>query len=113
MFFEADLIGMIEGLRRAELRRWIAQGWVVPERSDGALLFREIDVARVRLIVDMRREMRVSEENLPMVLSLLDQVYSLRCELRGLAGAIEAQPDKVRESIARHIHRRRGGEPGG
>lgn len=113
MFREAELIAMIDGLRRAELRRWVAAGWVVPERHDGAWRFREIDVARVRMIVDMRRAMRLSEADLPMVLSLVDQVYSLRRELRDLAGAVEAQPEKVRHAIARHVRDRRGGGPGG
>jgi chaperone modulatory protein CbpM len=107
MLREAELVGMIAGLKRAELRRWIARGWVAPERQDGAWRFREIDVARVRLIVDLRRELQVSENNLPMFLSLVDQVYSLRRELRHLADAVEAQPDRVRAAIVRHVRERR------
>jgi chaperone modulatory protein CbpM len=113
MLRESDLVDMIGGLRRAELRRWVAWGWVVPERHDSSYLFRDIDIARVRLIVDIRREMAISEENVPMVLSLLDQIYSLRRELRGLAGAIEAQPESVRQSIVRHLRQWREAEPGG
>jgi chaperone modulatory protein CbpM len=109
MLREAELIGMIEGLRRSELRRWLMQGWVIAERRDGILHFRAIDIARVQLIVDMRRTMQVSEENLPMVLSLVDQVYSLRRELRDLAGAVAEQPAAVRKAITGHVHKRRSG----
>jgi hypothetical protein len=42
-------------------------------------------------------------------LSLVDQVYSLRRELRGLAGAVAAQPEPVRAAIARHVRETRGG----
>lgn len=112
MLRESDLVTLIDGLRRVELRRWVAQGWVLPERRDGDFVFREVDVARVRLIVDIRREMRISEENVPVVLSLLDQVYSLRRELRELAGAIEAQPESVRQSIVRHLRQRRDANSG-
>ena len=83
-------------------RVW-AVGWVLPVRREGDYLFREIDVARVRLIVEFRREMRIAEENLPMVLSLLDQVYSLRRELRDLAGAVGAQSEDVRQAIVRQL----------
>jgi len=109
MLRERDLIRLIDGLRRAELRRWVAEGWVRPERREGDYVFREIDVARVRLIVEFRREMRIPEENLPMVLSLLDQVYSLRRELRDLAGAVGAQPEDVRQAIVRQLRDAREG----
>jgi hypothetical protein len=33
--------------------------------------------------------------------------------LRGLAGAIEAQPESVRQSIVRHLRQWREAEPGG
>jgi chaperone modulatory protein CbpM len=113
MLREAELVAMIEGLRRAELRRWVVQGWVLAERRDGILHFRAIDVARVQLIVDMRRTMQVSEENLPMVLSLVDQVYSLRRELRDLAGAVAAQPDPIRRAIAGHVFGKRNSNGSG
>lgn len=109
MLREAELVGMIAGLKRAELRRWIERGWVAPERRDGDWRFREIDVARVRLIVDLRRDLQITEDNVSMVLSLVDQVYSLRRELRSLADAVEAQPDRVRTAIVRHVRERRGG----
>ncbi len=100
---EADLLKQVSGVRRAELRRWIDHGWVVPERRDGDHWFREIDVARVQLVVQIRRDMAVTEDSVPTVLSLVDQVYGLRHELRRLARAVEAQPDNVRKSIAERL----------
>lgn len=38
---------------------------------------------------------------MPIVLSLMDQVYGLRQELRRLAQAVEAQPDAVKQAILR------------
>lgn len=103
---EPDVVRVVSGLKRAELRRWVAEGWVVPERDDGEPRFREIDVARLQMIVQIRRDMRIAEEGMPLVLSLVDQMYGLRNELRRLAEAIEAQPEPVRRSITEH--RRRG-----
>jgi hypothetical protein len=35
----------------------------------------------------------------PLVLSLLDQVYALRRQLNALTGAVQRQPDDVRRRI--------------
>jgi len=76
-------------LREDDLLRWIRAGHVRAERQDGDLLFQDIDVERVRLILELRDIMEVDEEALPVVLSLLDQLYALRRRLREL-GALES-----------------------
>ncbi|MDH3739315.1 MAG: chaperone modulator CbpM [Alphaproteobacteria bacterium] len=103
---ESEVVRMIGGLRRAELRRWVAAGWIAPQRQEGEFWFRQIDVARLHMIVQIRRDMRIAEDSMPLVLSLVDQVYGLRNELRQLAEAVEAQPETVRRAITEH--RRRG-----
>jgi len=67
-----------------DLQVWIAQGHVRPERVAGELVFAEIDVERVRLILELRNDMAVNEEALPVILGLLDQLYELRRRLRAL-----------------------------
>ena len=76
-------------LRLEDLKGWIAEGHVRPEREAGVLVFTEIDVERVRLILELREGMAVNEEALPVVLSLLDQLYGLRRRLR----AMGVEPD--------------------
>ena len=93
------VIALVGGLEEAELRRWIAERWVRPETASGAYVFREVDVARVRLIVELRQELAIGEEALPVVLQLLDQVYGLRRRLRALSQAIDAQPPEIREAL--------------
>lgn len=100
---EPEVLKTVAGIRRVELRRWIERGWVMPERRDGEYWFREIDVARVQLVVQIRKDMAVAEDGVPTVLSLLDQVYGLRNELRRVGQAIEAQPNTVRKAIAEHV----------
>jgi len=100
---ESELLQIISGVRRVELQRWVAQGWVVPERRDGELWFREIDVARVQLVVEMRRDLAIAEDGIPTVLSLVDLVYGLRNQLRRVGEAIGAQPDTVQKAIAEHL----------
>ena len=67
-----------------DLQRWIAEGHVRGEAAEGTLCFREIDVERVRLILELRDELAVNDDALPVVLSLLDQLYALRRRLREL-----------------------------
>lgn len=93
------VVTLMPGLAAAELQDWIARGWVLPEGEAPDWAFAEIDVARVRLIRDLRHTMGVEEETLPLVLSLLDQVYDLRRRLRALLDAAEAQPGPVREAL--------------
>ena len=104
---ESDVVRTVGGLKRAELRRWVAAGWVIPQRQDGETRFRQIDVARLTMIVQIRRDMRIAEDSMPLVLSLVDQVYGLRNELRHLAEAIEAQPEPVRRAITAHRRNRK------
>jgi len=86
-------------LGREELVAWVERGWVLPEQQDTGWVFQDIDVARVRLIHDLRRQMEVGEDTMPLVLSLLDQVYELRGQLRAVLRAVEAQPEEVRAAI--------------
>ena len=88
-------------LTTVELTYWVEQGWVIPDAQDTALEFREIDVARVRLIHDLRRDMEIGEDAMPLVLSLLDQVYELRSQLKRVVHALETQPEDVRLTILR------------
>lgn len=79
------VVTQISGLRRRDLDRWIVNSWVRPDETPDGLLFRDIDVARVRLIQTLCDDMDVDEAALPVVLSLLDQLYDLRRRLRALA----------------------------
>ncbi|SRR5579883_396528 len=98
MNFEA-VIRTVGSLDAAELRRWIAEHWVRPEAAAEGYLFHEVDVARIRLIIELRRDLAIDDEALPVVLHLLDQVYALRRRLRAAYEAIDAQPAEIRQAL--------------
>lgn len=83
----------------AELRMWVREGWITPQVQDSKPFFDEIDVARIRLVCQLKDELDVSEEAVPVILSLMDQLYGLRRELKSLAHAIGEQPEDVRQRI--------------
>ena len=43
--------------------------------------------------------MEVGEDAMPLVLSLLDQLYELRGQLKAVLLAVEAQPNEVQQAI--------------
>ena len=86
-------------LRPHEIELWVERGWVRPAASDAGWVFEDIDLARVQLIHDLRVGMDVTEDTIPLVLSLLDQVYELRGRLQAVLRAVEAQPEPVRQAI--------------
>jgi len=96
--FEA-VLREVKGLDAAELERWIAIRWVRPERRGEAYLFHEIDVARLHLIVELRHELMIDDEAMPVVLNLLDQIYALRHRLNTVAQVIESLPPDIKDTL--------------
>ena len=95
----AAVLEQVGGLAEAELVAWIERRWVRAEPAAGGYAFEEVDIARIRLIHEIRRECAVDDEALDVVLSLLDQVYRLRRQLKALSGAVASQPEAVRARI--------------
>jgi chaperone modulatory protein CbpM len=96
---EQDLIREVGQLSVQRLHKWVRLGWVRPERHEGAAVYHEVDVARVRLLYELEHEAEFDDDTLPLILSLLDQIHGLRAELRNLAKAVDEQPPHIRERI--------------
>ena len=97
---EQEILVAFDDLRQETLHVWIARGWIAPLRDGGGYRYREIDVARIRLIEEFRSDLDIGEDAMDVILPLLDQVHGLRRELRRLADAVSAQPEEVRRRIA-------------
>lgn len=107
------IVALFPDLDRSELTLWVVRRWVEPEIEPGADVgdeaswrFDDIDVARVRMIYDLRRDLGLTTDALPLVLSLLDQVYELRCAIHRVADVLEEQPGEVRSAIRGALRRR-------
>jgi chaperone modulatory protein CbpM len=99
---EREVVERLGTLTLTELRLWVSEGWVTPEEDR----FAEIDVARIRLVCQLRQDMNLNEDAVPVVLSLLDQLHGLRSELRTLTQALEEQPEEVRRRVASAYRKR-------
>jgi chaperone modulatory protein CbpM len=110
MIDERALCARFARLELATLRRWVEEGWVRPRRQSDLLVFDEADVARVALLCDLAFDIEIEERSLPVVLSLLDQVYDLRRQMGALAQAISALPTDARGMVRARL--RQAGPPG-
>lgn len=98
------LIAQLSGLTRQDIEEWISNDWVRPDGRAGDYAFRQIDVARVRLIHQLRADMQVNDEALPIVLSLLDQLYDQRRRMRELSEALSRiTSTKIRQTLVKHL----------
>ena len=99
------VLALLGDMPEAELVSWVERGWVQPDSTEAGWEFHEIDVARVRLLHDLRRDMDVGEDALPLVLSLLDQVYELRGTLRALLGELQSRSPELFTSVVASVVR--------
>jgi chaperone modulatory protein CbpM len=104
-----ELLIRFRGLERRELSRWVENRWVLPDQQASGWVFHEVDVARVELILDIRRDFAIDDEAMGLVLGLLDQVYGLRRQMRRLCDAVSAQPPEMQEAIRRALPKSRVG----
>ena len=94
---------------REELVLWVERRWVLPLRQEGDLVFSDADIARVQMIIDLRRDMGIDDEAMPVVLDLLDKLYGVRRQMRELLSAVGELPEAQRDMLMRRISGLGGG----
>lgn len=70
------------GLEVETLEFWIEQQWLIPD----GVKFSDCDVARARLIQELRSDFGVNDEGIDVILHLIDQLHGLRQALAHLHG---------------------------
>ncbi len=96
----AEVVAELGLAGEAEVLRWVEADCVRPDPSpDGGRRFRRVDVARLRLIGELDRDLALDPDAIPVVLGLLDQVYDLRRRARALARAVADEPEEVRRRV--------------
>ncbi len=88
---------------REDLVLWVERRWVLPVEQDGDFVFSDADIARVQMIIELRRDMGIDDEAMPVVLDLLDKLYGVRRQMRDLLSAVGELPDAQREMLMRRV----------
>lgn len=96
---ETQVVAEIEEITLRRLRLWVRNGWILPDQGPEEPVYDELDVARVRLVCELKDKMNLNDDALPVALSLLDQLYGMRRDFKALASAVEEQPPEVREEV--------------
>jgi chaperone modulatory protein CbpM len=66
------------GLQMQTLEFWLDQRWLIPVQTSAEMTFSEMDVARARLIHDLKNDFGVNDEGVDVILHLVDQLHGLR-----------------------------------
>ncbi len=106
MIREAELIARV-GVSWQEIRACIDAGWLLPAvEHDGERLYLDVDVARARLIHELRDDLALGEEAVPVVLSLIDQLHAVRYRLNAVLEVLLAEPDEARAHLLESLLKR-------
>ena len=106
MLTEKDLLARVETLTVTRLRVWVKQGWIKPADA-AAQNYSEADLARATLICNLEDELGFSEEDVPVLLNLIDQIHGLRAELKEALAALEALPEDARKRVRMRVTKRK------
>lgn len=98
-----ETLQAVPDLSKDQLDRYIVAGVVQPVQSQDGPLFREIDIARLSLLVELADGYHLDDESLGLVMSLLDQLNGLRGEMRAIIDALAQEPPETRERLGHSI----------
>jgi len=90
------------------LQIWIEEEWLIPIQTEAEFSFSELDVARAKLIRELKADLGVNDPGVGVILNLLDQMHGLRRALADVlrshharsanspgAPAVEQEPDNT------------------
>ncbi|SMF60783.1 chaperone modulatory protein CbpM [Tistlia consotensis] len=90
-------------IQQTEVEGFIQQSWVIPLHEEGGYFFDEADKARIELICELRRDMAINDEAVPVILNLLDQLYGLRRTLGEIREAVRELPPDWRAAFEKRL----------
>jgi chaperone modulatory protein CbpM len=93
------------GVTSVHVERWVARGLLQPREAGESWSFEQVDVARARLLAELSDDIGFDDDTVETVVSLVDQVHTLRGQLGLLARAIADQPPATQEAIAVALRR--------
>ncbi len=103
MYSETETVDLVRGLSKKRLKVCIDQGWIIASIGDSGPAYADIDLARLHLICSLQDDLGVDQDLLGTMLSLLDQVYGLRHELKTILRAIDSEPEDIQARLISKI----------
>ena len=100
-----ELLRLRGGITSLRVERWVARGLLRPAGGSDQQRFEQIDLARAQLLAELVEDIGLDDDTVEAVIGLVDQVHTLRSELRLIAQAIAEQPPVARDAIAATLQR--------
>jgi chaperone modulatory protein CbpM len=86
------------GVEIQTLDIWLEREWLAPEFTSDGLRFSDIDVARARLIHDLKRGFGANDEGIDIILHLIDQLNGVRSALVNLQDEMREHQRQKRDA---------------
>lgn len=106
LYSETQIVRTLDRLTKSQLTTFIRAEIITPIQTDSGPAFREIDVARLSLLCELSDEFDLNEDALGMIMSLLDQLHSVRRDLRDVVSALERENTDVQRRVATALIRK-------
>lgn len=106
-YTEAEVLEVVTDLTPGRLTTWVAHRIVRPVLTEAGPHYRDVDIARLRTLVDLDDSFDLAPDALGMVMSLMDQMHLMHADLEALMAALAAEPVEVRSRIRSFIATRR------
>ena len=103
-FTVQETLTAVAELTPDQLDRYIRAGVVQPVSTTEGPVFRELDIARLSLLVDLSEGYALDDEGLALVMSLLDQLNGVRADMRAILDAVAQEPPETRVRLSHAIH---------
>lgn len=81
------------GIEVQTLDFWIEQEWLVPGATAAGMRFSDADVARARLIHELKNDLGANDEGIGVILHLMDQLHGMRRALARMRDEMQRPSD--------------------
>lgn len=102
-YTETDVVALVGDLDGARLGAFVRARIVTPVDTAQGPAYREADLARLQLLCDLTDCYDLRDDALTMVMSLIDQLNTMRGDMRALMQAVASEPDEVRGRVQRNV----------
>lgn len=99
-YSEAEVFALVQDLTDRRLGAFVQARIVRPVATPEGPAYREADLARLQLLCDLTETYELREDALTMVMSLVDQLNTMRGDMRALMQALASEPDEVRHRVS-------------
>lgn len=80
------------GLKVQTLEIWLEQRWLIPKQTSDGIGFSDIDIARARLIQELKSDLGANDAGIDVILHLMDQLHGMRRALEYLRKDMQGRP---------------------